>query len=92
MAWISETKPTTTEVRRAHKAAQAAGRALDARPGGGLQIAALGFADMNTIVAGFEHLVTDDGRAMGSKTRSSPLSMFFKVLRCARVGVSCGES
>ncbi|MFI7642316.1 tyrosine-type recombinase/integrase [Nonomuraea sp. NPDC049400] len=95
VAWISETRPTTSEVRRAHKAAQTAARALDGRPGGGLDVAALGFADMNAVVAGFEHLVKADGGDMGFKHKSNLLSMWFKVLDWGRLtdrltGMSAG--
>lgn len=85
VAWIEETKPKTGEVRRAHKAAQTAARALDARPGGGLDIAALRFADMNAVVAGFEHLVKADGHDMGFKHKSNLLTMWFKVLDWGRL-------
>ncbi|WP_433358899.1 hypothetical protein [Streptosporangium sp. CA-115845] len=76
---------TAIDVRRAHKAAQATTRALDARPGGGLDVAALGFADMNAIVAGFEHLVKADGGDMSPKNKSSLLSMWFRVLDWGRL-------
>ncbi|MEU6721924.1 tyrosine-type recombinase/integrase [Nonomuraea sp. NPDC046802] len=85
VAWIEESKPKTGEVRRAHKAAQTAARALDGRPGGGLDITALGFADMNAVVAGFEHLIKTDGGDMGFKHKSNLLSMWFKVLDWGRL-------
>ncbi len=85
VAWISEAKPTTAEVRRAHRAVQTAARALDTRPGGGLQVASLAFADMNAVVAGFEHLVKTDGQPMGAKHKSNLLSMWFKVLDWGRL-------
>ncbi|MEV4001945.1 tyrosine-type recombinase/integrase [Actinomadura sp. NPDC049753] len=84
-AWISEAKPTTADARRAHRAVQTAARALDARPGGGLQVASLAFADMNAVVAGFEHLVKADGQPMGAKHKSNLLSMWFKVLDWGRL-------
>lgn len=80
VTWISETKPTTAEVRRATRACRAAARALDARPGGGMDPAALGFADMTAVVGTFRVLPKLDGSPMGNKQRGALLSGFFKVL------------
>ncbi|MFD1541757.1 tyrosine-type recombinase/integrase [Nonomuraea guangzhouensis] len=85
VAWISEAKPTTSEVRRAHRAVQTAARALDARTGGGLDPARLGFADMTAVVAGFENLLRADGQEMSQKNKGSLLSMWFKVLDWGRL-------
>ncbi|MBV9022705.1 MAG: site-specific integrase [Streptomycetaceae bacterium] len=80
VTWIAETKPTTSEVRRAHRACQAASRALDVRPGGGQELATLAFADMNAVVDTFRHLPKLDGGPMSGKQRGALLSFFFKVL------------
>ncbi|MCI3932102.1 tyrosine-type recombinase/integrase [Streptomyces sp. AN091965] len=80
VTWINETKPTTAEVRRAHQACLAAARALDVRPGGGQDPAALAFADMNAVVDTFRHLPKRDGSPLSSRQRGALLSFFFKVL------------
>ena len=80
VTWIAETKPTTGEVRRALRACLAASRALQVRPGGGEDPAALAFADMNAVVDTFRHLPKLDGNPMSNKARGALLSFFFKVL------------
>jgi integrase len=84
VTWISETKPTTTEVRRGVRACTAASRALDMRPGGGHDPAALAFADMNAVVDTFRNLLKLDGGPMSSKSRADLLSFFFKILDYGR--------
>ncbi|WP_434600471.1 tyrosine-type recombinase/integrase [Streptomyces sp. A5-4] len=96
VSWISETKPTTAEVRRGNRACQAAARALDMQPGGGRDPAALSFADMNAVVDTFRHLFKLDGTGpMSSTAQSGLLSCFFKVLDYSRAaghldGMSAG--
>ena len=85
VAWITETKPKTAKARRAHKAVQTAARALDARPGGGLEVGSLAFADMNAVVTGFEHMVKADGQDAAPKYKSNLLSMWFTVLDWGRL-------
>lgn len=80
VAWIAETKPTTSEVRRALRACLAASRALQIRPGGGEDPAALAFADMNAVVDTFRHLPKLDGSPMSNKQRGALLAFFFKIL------------
>ncbi|MEU9606350.1 tyrosine-type recombinase/integrase [Streptomyces sp. NPDC048057] len=84
VSWITEMKPTTSEVNRGNRACSAAGRALDMRPGGGMDPAALTFADMNAVVETFRHLPKLDGEPMSSTHRSGLLSSFFKVLDYGR--------
>ncbi|MET7298240.1 tyrosine-type recombinase/integrase [Embleya sp. NPDC005575] len=84
VGWITETKPTTAEVRRAGRAVLAASRALELRPGGGADMAALGFADMNAVVDTFRQLHKLDGDPMSSTARGALLSFFFKVLDYSR--------
>ncbi|KUL69412.1 MULTISPECIES: tyrosine-type recombinase/integrase [unclassified Streptomyces] len=80
VTFIAETKPNTTEARRGLRVCRAASRALDMRPGGGMDAAALNFADMNAVVDTFRQLPKLDGGAMSSKQRGALLSCFFKVL------------
>ncbi|WP_031076294.1 tyrosine-type recombinase/integrase [Streptomyces sp. NRRL WC-3742] len=84
VSWVDDTKPTTGEVRRAHRACCTAARALDLRPGGGTDMAQLGFADMNAVVDAFRVLPKLDGQPMGNKARSALLSFFFRVLDHSR--------
>jgi integrase len=84
VTWISETKPTTAEVRRGLRACLAASRALDMRPGGGQDASVLVFADMNAVTDTFRHLPRLDGAPMGSKQRGALLSFFFKILDYGR--------
>jgi len=80
VTWIAETKPNTTEARRGLRVCNAASRALDLRPGGGMDPSALVFADMNAVVDTFRVLPKLDGGAMSSKQRGALLSFFFKIL------------
>jgi site-specific recombinase XerD len=80
VTWIAETKPNTTEARRGLRVCRAASRALDMRPGGGMDPAKLVFADMNAVVDTFRVLPKLDGGAMSSKQRGALLSFFFKIL------------
>ncbi|MEV0535484.1 site-specific integrase [Kitasatospora sp. NPDC050463] len=81
VSWITDVQPTTSDVRRGHRACTAASRALEMRPGGGEDPAMLSFADMNAVVDTFRHLLKVDGSGpMGSKQRGTLLSTFFKIL------------
>ncbi|MFG2546967.1 tyrosine-type recombinase/integrase [Streptomyces sp. NPDC048594] len=80
VTWIFETKPNTTEARRGLRVSTAVSRALDARPGGGMDPAKLVFADMNAVADTFRVLPKLDGGAMSSKQRGALLSFFFKIL------------
>lgn len=80
VTWIAETKPNTTEVRRGLRVCEVVGRALDLRPGGGMDPARLVFADMNAVVDTFRVLPKLDGKPMSSKQRGTLLSFFFKIL------------
>nr|WP_203691580.1 tyrosine-type recombinase/integrase [Streptomyces sp. SID12488] len=91
VAWIGETKPTTGEVRRAHRACVTAARALSLQSGGGQDAAALSFADMNAVVGAFRELPKLDGAPMGNKTRGALLSFFFKVLDYSRAAGYLGD-
>jgi integrase len=84
VSWVDDTKPTTGDVRRAHRAFCTAARALDLRPGGGADMAELGFADMNAVVDAFRILPKLDGEPMSNKARSALLSFFFKLLDHSR--------
>lgn len=90
VTWIDETKPTTGEVRRAHRACVTAARALVLRPGGGAHNSALTFADMNAVVEAFRHLPRLDGTPMKNKARNGLLGFFFKVLDYGRVAGHLG--
>lgn len=85
VTWIDETKPKTTGARRGQRVCKAVSRALDARPGGGMDPSALVFADMNAVVDAFRVLPKVDGGAMSSKQRGALLSLFFKILDYNRV-------
>ncbi|MCF3167072.1 MULTISPECIES: tyrosine-type recombinase/integrase [Streptomyces] len=80
VTWIAETKPNTTQARRGLRVCKAASRALDLRPGGGMDASALVFADMNAVVDTFRQLPKLDGGPMASKQRGALLSFFFKIL------------
>ncbi|KUM75873.1 integrase [Streptomyces griseorubiginosus] len=80
VTFIAETKPNTTEARRGLRVCSAVSRALDARPGGGMDPSALVFADMNAVVDTFRVLPKLDGGPMSSKQRGGLLSFFFKIL------------
>nr|BFD92085.1 tyrosine-type recombinase/integrase [Kitasatospora sp. Xyl93] len=84
VSWIDDTKPNTGEVRRAYRAYCTAARALDLRPGGGTDVAELGFADMNAVVDAFRVLPKLDGEPMSNKARSALLSFFYRVLDHSR--------
>jgi integrase len=84
VSWIAETAPTTAEVRRGLRAVRAAAAALDTQVGGGLDPAALTFANMNTVVDMFRNLRTLQDGPMKAKARSGLLSFFFKILDYGR--------
>lgn len=90
VVWIDETKPTTGEVRRAHRACVTAARALVLRPGSGADSAVLTFADMNAVVGAFRHLPRLDGAPMKNKARNGLLGFFFKVLDYGRLAGHLG--
>ncbi|MBB5939511.1 tyrosine-type recombinase/integrase [Streptomyces zagrosensis] len=90
IVWIDETKPTTGEVRRAHRACVTAARALALRPQGGTDEAVLAFADMNAVVDAFRHLPKLDGGPMKSKARNGLMGFFFKVLDYGRAAGHLG--
>ncbi|WJV51743.1 hypothetical protein [Streptomyces flavofungini] len=80
VTFIAETKPNTSEAKRGLRVCEAASRALDVRPGGGMEPAELVFADMNAVVDAFRVLPKLDGTAMSSRQRGALLSFFFKIL------------
>ncbi len=77
--------PRTDQLRRAHRAAVIASRALDLLPGGGHAPGTLGYSDMNAVVEGFKRADRLNGTPYKSKQASSLLGQFFSLLEFGRL-------
>lgn len=93
LAWARETNPESVHLRSRLAACLTASRALHLRPGGGLDPAELGFADMNAVVDAFRNQRRRDGELMKSTRRSQLLAAFCEVLDYGRAaGLLTGMS
>ncbi|OKK24453.1 hypothetical protein AMK09_06525 [Streptomyces sp. CB02488] len=82
--WARATRPKSGKLGHRLRACRVASQALDQRPGGGMDIAALQFADMAAVADAFRSLLKKDGTAMQSKTRRDLQAAFHEILDFGR--------
>lgn len=82
--WVSTVRPGTSDVKRAVQAATLASVALARRPGGGEDLASLGFAEVTAVFEAFKAACGTDGQLYHSHYRRGLWARFWAVIDLGR--------
>jgi integrase len=82
--WVKEVSPDTTVFRRTFEGCRTASEALERRPGGGHDPAALKVTDMDAIVEAIKQRRRKDGGELGYSTKAEYLRSFCQLLDFGR--------
>ncbi|WP_406279312.1 tyrosine-type recombinase/integrase [Nocardia sp. NBC_00881] len=81
MQWARDTKPVSEYLRSRFLACVIASQALALRPGGGMDLAGLGFADINAVIDGIRQMRNlRNGELAAAKRRRDIVGAFFMLL------------
>ncbi|MBT2430435.1 tyrosine-type recombinase/integrase [Streptomyces sp. ISL-112] len=85
MEWASITRPEIADLRARIRSCRISSRTLSHRPGGGDNMADLGFAAMTEIFETFNHLRKGDGTLYSDKNRRAQFRYFTEILDFGRM-------